>query len=402
MPKSTKPAPTVLKITKLRKKQLVSELNSIAERELLDILTQVGVGEQYFTCYLCGNIKTKNDFYISTDPMAQTGIVRICRECGNLVANSSEDDFENSQTKQNIQAALEYLDKPFLNAVWDASVQEVKNESSAKKTIWGAYIKTIAMQQYHTLRWKDGDIYNSDKNVVRRALDTEASKDKSMMEELEQNRNDVIRLLGYDPFAKELSEDKPLLYATLVGYLGQSEDANADQMRVSSIVEIVKSFNHLEKVNDSLSVYMKTPELIDKNASTIKTLEEVKNKINSTIINLARDNGISLKHSVNASKGENTWTGKVKKLKDLKLREAEVNLFEAETAKGIEQVADISNKSILKQLMFDENDFNDMLIQQRELIGKYKRVADENEETARKLFRENADLKDTLTKLGGI
>ena len=41
-----------------------------------------------------------------------------------------------------------------------------------------------------------------------------------------------------------------------------------------------------------------------------------------------------------------------------------------------------------------------MLIQQRELIDKYKKVADINEEKARILLRENYDLKSLINEHG--
>jgi hypothetical protein len=45
-----------------------------------------------------------------------------------------------------------------------------------------------------------------------------------------------------------------------------------------------------------------------------------------------------------------------------------INLFDIETSDGIRQVADISNENIRKQIMFDENDYSDMLASQRKLI----------------------------------
>ena len=207
-------------------------------------------------------------------------------------------------------------------------------------------------------------------------------------------------MLGYDPFQKESLAEQPFLYATLIGYLDASEDANEDRMRVSSIVEIVKGFNHIEKINDLISALINDKMHMEKNISTVKALEDTKNKITTSILNLAKDNGISLKHSVNSTKGENTWTGKVRKLKEMNLREAEVNLFDAETLGGIAQVADVSNASILKQIALDENDSASMIIEQRELINKYKIQAQQNEETARLLLRENLDLKSLLKEKG--
>lgn len=112
---------------------------------------------------------------------------------------------------------------------------------------------------------------------------------------------------------------------------------------------------------------------MEKNIATIKNLEVTKNKITASVLNLAKDNGISLKHSVNASKGENTWTGKVRKMKEMNLAEAETNLYDIEYSDGLKQVAEISDAAIIKQIRLDENDYNDMIIQQRELINKYKK-----------------------------
>ena len=46
-----------------------------------------------------------------------------------------------------------------------------------------------------------------------------------------------------------------------------------------------------------------------------------------------------------------------KKLKDLNLREAENNGFDVGTCRGMQQVMDLSNASILKQLSLDESEY---------------------------------------------
>ena len=170
-------------------------------------------------------------------------------------------------------------------------------------------------------------------------------------------------------------------------------------MRVSSIIEIVKGFNHIEKINDLIAKLISDTPNMEHNIVTIRALEDTKTKITSSILGLAKDNGISLKNSVNASKGENTWTGKVRKLKEMDLRDAEMNLYDTEYSEGLRQVAEVSNAAIIKQIKLDENDYADMLTQQRALIEKYKQIADENEEKARILLRENGDLKDRIKKV---
>ena len=81
---------------------------------------------------------------------------------------------------------------------------------------------------------------------------------------------------------------------------------------------------------------------------------------------------MSLKHNKNASKGENTWTGKIKKLRDMDLRDAEVNGFDINTCRGMQQVLEMSDASIMKQLDLDESEWSDMVAEQRKMIIERK------------------------------
>ena len=372
-------------------------------KQNLELIEKLEKFESYGYCYMCDSHKSKEKFYVSTNPIIMSGITPICKECARKIAlRVDKNGEEHEPTKDSVKLALRYLDKPFLEVVWNASVQESEKliAGKTKSNVWTAYAKNIAMVNYIGMTYAESDmfkiavIYDDEKTVEN----TETNKD--ILESYEQNKKDAIRLLGYDPFIKENISDQPFLYSSLVGYLDASEDANEDRMRLSSIIEIVKGFNHIEKLNDIIANLMNDIQNIERNISTIKNLEDTKNKITNSVLNLAKDNGISLKHSVNASKGENTWTGKVRKMKEMNLREAEVNLYDVETSAGLSQVADISNASIVKQIRFDENDYSDMIIQQRELVNKYKKIAEEYEEKARILLRENIDLKATLIEHG--
>ena len=383
------------KLTAVQAREKVSEL-----QEKLDKFESFGY------CYMCDTHKAKDKFYISTDPMIKSGITPICKECARKIAlRVDKNGEEHEPTKESTQLALKYLNKPFLHSVWDASVQESENLISGKmrSNAYLAYVKNIAMGQYNEKTYFDSDcfkekvIYDDEKQDEKENVLT----DDELIKSFEQNKKDAIRLLGYDPFEKESTSAHPLVYATLIRYLTAAKEANDDRMRLSSIIEIVKGFNHIEKMNDIIAKLMNDVTHIEGNIGTIKNLEETKSKITASVLKLAADNGISLKHSVNSTKGENTWTGKVRKMKEMNLRDAEVNLYDAEYSAGLRQVADISNASILKQIMLDENDSADMIIQQRELINKYKKIADEYEEKSRILLRENIDLK-ALIKENGI
>ena len=300
------------------------------------------------------------------------------------------------------------FDKPYFDKIWDASYFEYINDNNPKKrtNIWASYIKNIGLPQYKTLRWRDGDLFTNYKEMalkqaqqeVGTASSDEIAKSQEINEEYEKNRSDVIRLLGYDPFEKEQEEDKPLLYSQLIGYLDLGGD-NEDMMRTSSAITIVRGFLQQAKLDDMIAKAMSSPNVSNKSGE-IKSYLDSKQKVSSTISQLAEQSCLSLKHNKNASKGENTFTGKIKKLKEINLRDAEVNAFDIGTAEGMRQVADISNASIMKQIALDENDYTEMLAKQREMIVKLQEKADINEEKARILLRENLDLKKYIESQG--
>ena len=365
--------------------------------------------EPKYLCHHCLKEKKKSDFYVSTDPNILTGVVALCKDCTRKIAlNWDENRGEfGICTKKSVMSALEYIDKPFLNKVWDASYAEWANQEGQirRTTIWDAYIKNIAMVQYRGMRWRDGDIFQTYIEDAKQVAALESGNKEAaqtlidsqeVSNEFEKNRKDVIRLLGYDPFEGEKLEDQPLLYSQLIGYLDLGGD-NEDMMRTSSAITIVRGFLQQTKLDDKIAKAMANSNI---NASELKTLLDSKQKISSTISQLAEQSCLSLKHSKNASKGEDTFTGKTKKLKDMNLREAENNAFDIGTCEGMRQVADISNASILKQIHLDENDYTEMLGQQREMIVKLQRQADENMEKARILLRENVDLKKFIQEQG--
>lgn len=401
--KTKQETPKSIKLTKVHISELQDDFEQYSWNDKKEILKALGVGTEFLTCQYCGEVRRSNEFYANTDLVNKSGKSHICKKCCEKIAYNIDDDGKHNPTRESLMSVCEYLDKPFLDVVWEASLTEAANTYSGKTKgdVYTAYVKNVAMVNYVGMRYKDSDIFSSAKAAMaNQKFVDDLPSDGEIIEMYEQNKKDAIRLLGYDPFQKESLAEQPFLYATLIGYLDASPDANEDRMRVSSIVEIVKGFNHIEKINDLISALINDKMHMEKNISTVKALEDTKNKITTSILNLAKDNGISLKHSVNSTKGENTWTGKVRKLKEMNLREAEVNLFDAETLGGIAQVADVSNASILKQIALDENDSASMIIEQRELINKYKIQAQQNEETARLLLRENLDLKSLLKEKG--
>lgn len=356
-----------------------------------------------YVCPHCGKTKKVSEFYVSTDPAVTIGIAFPCKDCAENIARRYDPKTGeySDMTEASLKSALMYLDKPFIRKLWETAYNEVHNEAlkQPKKNMWTSYIKNVtSLSQYRGLRWRDGD-FEETKVVEEIHSDTTTlPQNPEVLEECEKNRKDIVRLIGYDPFEKEAPEDKPLLYAQLIGYIDMSGD-NEDMTRVLDSIEIVRGYLQLQKLNDMSAKAFATLSKTGQSGE-IKNYMDTKKKVADVISQLAEQSCISMKHNKNASKGENTFTGKIKKLKELNLREAELNAFDIGTCEGMRQVADISNASIIKQLHLDESDYTEMLAQQREMIVKLQRQADTKTEEARILLRENLDLKSYIQSQG--
>ena len=389
--------------TKVTKSEPVKMTPAQMKKRIVELEEKLEKFQSYGYCYLCDTHKSKDKFYVSTDPLNKSGITPICKECARKLAlRVDKNGEEHEPTKDSVVKALEYLNKPYLNTVWDASVQESENliAGKTKSNVWTSYAKNIAMVNYLGMTYKDSDMFKEkviyDDEIVKKTPEDLKNTDVGTYDQYIRDKSDVIRLLHYDPFEKEAVEDQPFLYSQLLGLLDSSEDANDDMMRVSSCITIVRNFLQLSKIDNAIAEILTNAKNIEMQNTVIKGLQDSKQKISSVITNLAAESCISLKNNKNAKKGENTWTGKIKKIKDLNLREGEVNGFDLGTCKGMRQVMDMSNASIIKQLRLDESEYSDMIAEQREMIVKYQEDLENYKEISRILLRENLDLKDYL------
>jgi hypothetical protein len=363
-------------------------------------MTMAKTPVEEYICPHCGELKKKGSFYVSSDPAVSIGIAFPCRDCAEKIARrydpktgSYSDVIESS-----LKNALMYLDKPFLKTLWDTAYNEVHDPSlkQPKHNIWTSYIKNVQMKNYKTMRWRDGDFDDVKVNEEIHSETTTLPQNQEVLEECEKNRKDVVRLIGYDPFDKEAEEDKPLLYAQLIGYI-DGDGNNDDMTRILDCIEIVRGYLQLQKINDmsakAFANLAKTGQ-----SGEIKNYMDTKKKLADVISQLAEQSCISQKHNKNAKKGENTWTGKIKMLQDLSLREAENNGFDIGTCRGMQQVLEISDASIMKQLALDESEWSNMVAEQRQKIIDLQSQRDIYKEINRILLRENIDLRDTLSE----
>lgn len=369
--------------------------------------------EQKYLCPYCNKEKKKAEFYMSSDPMVLTGITTMCKDCARKIAMNWDERTQTfgTCTKASAQEALIRLDKPFLNKLWDSSYLEWADDSNKlrRTTIWDAYIKNIGMVQYRGMRWQDSDIFDvyveKAKAAAKIALDKEDRLPDANLpevnEEYKTNRRDVIRMTGYDPFANyPIEEDKPMLYAQVVSFI--DEETKNDGMKMNAVIQIVKSFNQISKLNDAIDDLSSDTMKLNNNNGTIKQLADTVSKLLSGANALAKDNGISVNFNNSKSKGQNTLTGKMKELDLIGFRDAKINMYDVDYCKGMQQVANISCKAQVDQIGFDENVMNEITNIRRELVDSLQKERDKAVERARLLLVENKDLKDFLRDRGLI
>lgn len=377
------------------KKQSISETR--AENEKMRDLLERGC-----RCAMCGKVKDQETkFYFDSNPLlGGESFSRICRDCAKAIACRRDKNGEDHEpTKDSVIEALSILDKPFLDSIWNSSIQESDNlvSGKTKSNVWTSYVKNIAMPQYTGMRFLDSDMYKNKviyQDEIKKEDVLEAHAGQDTYDSFEKNKADVVRLLDYDPFEKENVGDQPYLYAQLLALLDQGEDQNEDMIRTSSAISIARGFLQAAKIDDTIAGLMGDLRQLEKNSATIKSLQASKSDILKNIKDLAAESCLSLKNSRHSIKGENTWTGKIKKIRDLNLRNAQVNGFDIATCRGMQQVQEISDASIMKQLNLDESEWSDMVAEMRTTIQQLRKDLDQYKEINRILLKENIELKD--------
>lgn len=189
---------------------------------------------------------------------------------------------------------------------------------------------------------KADKIINSNTGNVPEDLEEEWSK-----ADLEAKRQ-VIKMVGYDPFYFEVEKDRKILYKDLLGMMEQGMEL--DGLKVQAAIQIVLSFKNIRELNEK---YRKKSDT-DAPVSELKALSELKKKELETITSFSRDNGFGERYAISKAKGENTFSGIMAKMNEMKYENAILNMYDVETSKSINQAADASFAAIFNQLSMSE------------------------------------------------
>lgn len=273
-------------------------------------------------------------------------------------------DYEDIET---VYTILQQFDIMFDIELWESAEQ-------SRMDTFGRYMSmSNSLPQFKETGWRDSVFKSTMETLDIKSKDDTNRRNVDVVEEApspivinHRDRDDVIRMLGFDPFEHENPKDRNQLYNRLIDFLDES--ALEDGFKLQASIEIVIGFNQVDKINQAITNITDDLDKLALNSGGIKSLIDSKKNILASLIKLAEENGISVKHNNQKSKGAGTLTGIIKTLQEKGVDEGELNLFDIETAQGMKQVADISHQSIMKQLQFDENDYTGMIMEQKEII----------------------------------
>lgn len=360
-----------------------------SEKELNDIKGKV-------RCPVCNEFKSHSAFYKANNMTYKSNVAPICKDCLSKILYR-EDQFGrlHEPTKDSLVKSLVYLNKPFYSDVYQACLRDAESKNS-ETDFAKEYLKKITRPKYADQTFGNSDLIGGANIVYKEAKDLDDEEQRQLLQDMA----DTIDILGFDPFAEEDEGDKRFLYATFLSLADTGTNEEGNKMRAQSCVPIVRNFLQVQKMDDRIQDILAHPHDPAKDIQLINKYSDVKASLHNSIVKLAETNLISEKNNKATSKGQGTWTNKLKKLKNLQFRAAENNRFSIMTCQGMQQVADISAQSIIRAIKLQDNDYSEMLAEQTQKIISLQEDLDFTNEAMRILLRENFDLKELLQTNG--
>ena len=301
-------------------------------------------------------------------------------------------DFDNLLTKNNndlMKAMFEYcfINNIFFNETILKNI--IKNEDNHDK-LPGVYVDLIQQNEkfkgltfFSQLKVENfSKIYSEDLSLL------------SLNEEDRKNRQQVIDILGYDPFKEERSEDRPQLYRDLTSML--TEAMRKDVAKAKAALSIVRSYQNIERYQKIVTELMSTGTVNAELQEQIDQYLGIISKIQNTVNQTAEKNNFTVK-GVGAN-GRGMLSDVMNQVETMGYDKGITNYYDIATSKAIEEVSDISWRSMINQINLSKTDYVDILTNQCELVKNAQRLAQDAAEALR-LAKEKITKQELLDEL---
>ena len=372
---------------------MAREKKSVANNS---IVPQVKIENNTIICPMCTDgPKARSNFYRSLSPL-YVGVnidhpndsrMVFCKEC--IINTYSTYYGILKDIKKSILITCMKFDIPFNEGDFDGAMKQCTNKPTAHPLkIYMTKLNSLGNFNNALTGFDPKFLFDKEtgKDLITNALELEVKDldyNIQLTEKDLQVKDDVIRLIGYDPFAGYSNFDQKFLYNELITYL--DEDLLDDAFKLSQILQLVNNNNQIRKIDLVIATLSNDTKTLISNQGEIKSLSSTKSQIVGSTDKIAKENSISVKNRGDKKAGKSTLTYMMKNYREIGFEDAEVDYYDQLKGIGMKHAADISNSSILEQLRFDENDLDNMIKEQRTLIQSLQSELDESLEENRKL-----------------
>lgn len=328
-----------------------------------------------YVCIICGNKHKADEYYKSANSRiwkTTNNRAPICRECIGVQWRELADRWGE---KTALAVICHYLDIPYDIVAYMAVINKNNNFEL------GLYIRTLNGSQYKQSSFANSIIMGE---LNKSAEATQEEIEERWSREDQRNKNSVIEIIGYDPFSGYTPNARKFLFGEILKYF--DDDISEDAYKLSVIIQLVVNTYQINQCN--LEIAKLNPV---KHVDEIKSLQSQKKDLSEINTKLAKENEISVRNRSNKDVGKSTLTFLMRDLREKDFKEAEANYYDALRGPGTLWAIDMSNKAILQNAMFDENDKNEMFLEQRKMIQKLQAEVDD-------LMEENRLLKVTAAE----
>lgn len=194
----------------------------------------------------------------------------------------------------------------------------------------------------------------------------------SLSEDDKKNRQQIISIIGYDPFKEELQQDKPQLYRDLTGLL--TDNLRKDITKQKAAIEIVKNYSTIAKYQNRVSDLLKGGEVDPETQETIDNLLAMIAKIQAIINATSKENGFSTGKTL-GNGGRGMLSDVMNQVETQYYDDGITNYYDQATSKSIGEVAEISFRAQMNQVKLSGTDYADILSQQSEMVHEAQRVS---------------------------
>ena len=359
-----------------------------------------------YVCTCCGKPKIQDEYflvYAETDMgrIAPDGKMysHICKDCCKKLYEYLYYEKANKDGEEAMKWLCSYLNIYFDDITY-FKAKDAMEKNGKKNHIVEEYMNVVSRSA--TLKGKtflespnigsvnSGSGGSSEKaEKIIKSADGSVSNDTESVwskEDLNAKRL-VLKMVGYDPFYYEDEETRKILYKDLLGMLEQGMEL--DGMKVQGAIQIVLGFKNIRELSEKY----KQKTMADAPVKELKEIADLKKKELDTITDFSKNNGFGERFAISKAKGENTFTGIMAKMNEMKYEDAILNMYDIETSKSINQAAEASFAAIFSQLNMSEAEVYKTCQDQFKKLVEMQRENTTLKENLRLAKREIAEMK---------